>query len=114
MLTDAINFVFLSQSHPAITIMIPNKQQIDIFIKLSINILTEWEKSTQRPSIYMSNCECFPPFTNALFASFHIYLHQTYPMSRCPVALHCEAFYYFLQLALIFIILSDCLVMYTE
>jgi len=41
MLTDAINFVFLSQSHPAITIMIPNKQQIDIFIKLSINILTE-------------------------------------------------------------------------
>lgn len=38
---DAINFVFLSQSHPAIAIMIPNKQWVDVFTKLSINILTE-------------------------------------------------------------------------
>lgn len=92
---------FLSQSHSTIAIMISNKQA-DVFIKLSINILTE--KDQLRDHNIMRkfvNVSCLSPM-HCLHYFIFICL-----MYHCPVILYCEAFYYFLQLVLTFFILSD-------
>lgn len=103
MCTDAIHFVFLSQSHPAIAIMNPNKQA-DVSIKLPMNILTMRKINSETITLDV-NLQMFLSFHQCIISHFSA---PNLPTVSLPGHSVLRSFLLlFLQLALIFIILSD-------